>query len=338
MGNATKFEVMKAAPKRILIIRLSSIGDIILTTPIPRVLKAAFPDAVIHYVCKMPYEPLLLHNPYVDKVHLLDGDMKPLIAVLKREQYDVILDLHKNIRSGRIKRSLSGVSYSFDKLNYEKLLLTKLKVNKLPEMHIVDRYAEVLAPFGLSLDKEGLELYIPDQVFEMQQKLIREHFDEQPIAVVIGAKFATKKWITAYFPELINSLGLPVLLIGGKEDGQDAKAIEKQLKVPVLNSVGSFGLLESAALLKACRYVIAHDTGFMHIAAAFKMKIFSLWGNTVPAFGMYPYQTEHYILETNGLSCRPCSKIGYEKCPKGHFDCMRLLTPEKVLEVIRAHT
>ena len=143
--------------------------------------------------------------------------------------------------------------------------------------------------------------------------------------------------------ELCDRINKPVVLLGGKEDEEVAgevedffkqqevsKEMEKALdkigkKTQIFNAVGKCNLNQSASLLKQANWVFTHDTGLMHIAAAFKKPIYSIWGNTIPAFGMYPYRTQFTIFENNKLSCRPCSKIGYNQCPKGHFKCMNEL-------------
>ena len=201
-------------------------------------------------------------------------------------------------------------------------------------MHIVERYGETLASVNCSLDEEGLEIFLPPLIEENASKKIKEIFSEAPIAVVLGANHNTKKYPLENFPPLLNQLGKPLLLIGGPAEKEDARFIAKNIKNEYFNAVGTQGLLESAALMKQCSMVITHDTGFMHIAAAFGMKVFSIWGNTVPEFGMTPYKTDFIAAEVKGLACRPCHKLGHPTCPKGHFDCMRKQTPEKLAERI----
>ena len=100
-------------------------------------------------------------------------------------------------------------------------------------------------------------------------------------------------------------------------------AVSKTARSPIHNGCGRYSLHQSASLLRQAAFVVSHDTGLMHIAAAFGQRIYSIWGNTVPEFGMYPFRTEYEALEVPGLPCRPCSKIGFAQCPQGHFRCMR---------------
>lgn len=320
---------------KILIIRLSSIGDIVLTTPVIRSLAKARPEVEIHYLTKSAYHPLLAYHPQIHRVHLLKDSMQEVLQELKGESFDFILDLHRNLRTWRIKRYLGVPAQSFDKKNREKYLLTRFKRRGVHIGHIVPRYGQTLASLGVTLDEGGLELFLgPDSEQQVGHILSEEGFASHIAtawAVVLGAKHATKRWLPEYFVSLINQRQLPVLLIGGPDAEEEARWILPQLQVPCLNAVGKYDLLTAAGLMKTCREVFTHDTGFMHIAAAFGQVVYSIWGNTVPELGMTPYHTPHQIFEIKDLACRPCSKIGFDQCPKGHFRCMRDQTPERIL-------
>ena len=322
---------------KVLLIRFSSIGDILLTSPVIRSLKQARPELELHFVTKKAFKDLLSDNPHLDKLHLLDGSLFSLISQLRVEKYDYVLDLHRNLRTRIIKAALMRPSKSFNKENGKKYLLVRKKKITGEIDHIVKRYGETLSALKVRLDKEGLELHLPNRVVEEAKMKSQPFFGKHPkvLAVVLGANYKTKRWVVDYFPLLLNKLGLPVLLIGGKDTWEDATLISSKLQVPVLDIVGKEKLLVSAAMMKNCDAVLTHDTGFMHIAAAFKQKVFSIWGSTVPELGMTPYKTESYLIENRNINCRPCSKIGFDKCPKGHFNCMNSLTPEIVLREIQ---
>lgn len=325
--------------KKILIIRLSSIGDIVLTTPVPRALKTQL-DAEVHYCTKEKYAMVLNGNPYIDKLHLLGNSLNDLIRELKEEHYDYIVDLHHNLRTMIIKRRLGIRNSSFPKLNVEKWLMVNLKINKLPNLHIVDRYMETVRPLGVKKDSLGLDYFIPAKDV-VEREWLPETHRYGYVAYAIGAQFNTKKLPVERMIELCDRINKPIILLGDKNDWETGEQVasffdkhdqtreyEPQLaelgkKTIVYNACGKFNLNQSASIVKGAQHVFTHDTGLMHIAAAFKKNIFSIWGNTIPAFGMYPYQTKFTVLENNKLSCRPCSKIGYSKCPKGHFKCMR---------------
>lgn len=303
--------------KKILIIRFSSIGDIVLTTPVIRCLKKQLPDAEIHYATRRSFASVLEGNPYIDQVHVLDKDLGVFIQSLKNESFDYIVDLHHNLRSARIKWALKKPSAAFPKLNIEKWLLVRFKWNIMPSVHIVDRYMETVRSLEVSIDEEGLDYFIPS----------KDEVHDRPfpnyIGLVIGAAHATKRMPLHKIKELVAKIDQPIMLLGGKEDSEAGSAIASVAPDRIYNACGRYNLNQSASLVQQASLIITHDTGLMHIAAAFKKPILSIWGNTVPAFGMYPYKIESsYIAEVDGLSCRPCSKIGFNACPKGHFNCM----------------
>jgi len=319
---------------KILIIRFSSIGDIVLTTPIIRAIYTQIPNAEIHYLSKDSFVSLLKSNPYIHAIHTYKkGNFWKMIANLRAENFDFVIDLHHNVRSFWIKMLLLKKSSSFPKKNIEKWLLTKRKQKKVEISHIVERYAETLKPLHISLDSKGLDFFVAESTHTKAKEMLQNaHFKtpEKAICVVLGAQHQTKKWISEYFVTLLNDLSLPVILIGGKADEAEAQKIAQNLTIPFYNAVGKCDLATSAALIQSSRFVIAHDTGMMHIAAAFKKKIFVLWGNTSPEIGFSPYKTEFYNLQVTDLACRPCDKIGYQACPLGHFKCMKDLHPNWV--------
>lgn len=323
--------------KKILVIRFSSIGDIVLTTPVVRCLKKQL-GAEVHFLTKRGFEKILLNNPNIDRVFSIEKKISEIIKSLKLERYDYVIDLHNNLRSWQVKNALGVKSYSFDKLNFEKWLKVNLKINRLPHNHIVDRYLDTVKDLGARNDRQGLDYFIPkedeiDVVKFLRENFTRElppqYFDQKSenklpyLAFVIGAAHATKRLPVDKIVEICNGLNLPVLLLGGKEDKANGDAIVVKSTHYVFNFCGMLNLNQSASAVKQARKVITHDTGLMHIAAAFDKKIISVWGNTIPEFGMTAYTNEVENFEVEGLSCRPCSKIGHQKCPKGHFDCMQ---------------
>jgi ADP-heptose:LPS heptosyltransferase len=313
---------------KFLLIRLSSIGDIVLTTPVIRCLKNQVATAEIHYLTKHSFQVIVESNPYIDKVHYLQHDLDEVIRKLEQEDFDYIIDLHHNLRTLTIKRALKKKSFSFHKLNLRKWLLTAFKVNTLPDTHIVQRYLQTVSHFGVKDDGAGLDYFIPEKNLISEKDIPASHHAGF-IGVVIGAAHATKKLPVAKLREVCKQIDHPIILLGGKEDAGNGDLIATVDPGKIYNACGKFSLNESADLVRRSRLIITHDTGLMHIAAAFKKPILSVWGNTVPHFGMQPYygrtQTElqlHDSYEVKPLYCRPCSKIGYRKCPLGHFKCM----------------
>jgi ADP-heptose:LPS heptosyltransferase len=318
---------------KFLIIRFSSIGDIVLTTPVIRCLKQQIPDAEIHFLTKGIYKNLLENNPYINKIITLDLSWDLMIHQLEIENYDYIIDLHHNLRTLRVKKALHVKSFSFNKLNIQKWLLTALKINTLPKVHIVDRYLDTVKKFNIINDGQGLDYFYEEDDEKCLNDIPLSHKFGY-IAVVIGAQHATKKLPKEKLKHLCNILDYPIILLGGKEDKKGGKYIASDNDIKIYNACGIFKLNESAVLVKHADAVISHDTGLMHIAAAFKKKIISVWGNTIPEFGMEPYYGQFEIgnkeAEIKNLRCRPCSKIGYNKCPKKHFKCMRLQNIDKI--------
>ncbi len=321
--------------KKILVIRFSSIGDIVLTTPVVRCLKQQS-GVELHYLTKHQYLPLLEANPHIDRIFTIEKNVSEVLPALRSEGYDCVVDLHKNLRTLQVRLGLFFQSkwLSFNKLNIEKWLLTALKINRLPNIHIVDRYLKAVEPLGIKNDGLGLDFPLPP--IRNPQSTIRNSY----LVFAIGAQYQTKRLPTVKIMELCKAIKHPVVLLGGKEEAVEGEQIAVKSGGHVTNLCGKLTLQESAAVLRAAALVITHDTGMMHIAAAFQKRILSIWGNTVPALGMYPYfglanEDKNTSFEVAGLDCRPCSKIGHRVCPKGHFRCMN---DQNMDEIARAAT
>lgn len=319
---------------KFLIIRFSSIGDIVLTSPVVRCLKKQVPDAEVHFLTKKSFKEITEYNPHIDKTILLENKLTETVNSLKKENYDYVIDLHRNLRTFFIKRLLGKKSFSFNKLNIEKWLMVNFKINRLPNIHIVDRYLDAVKTFGVKNDLQGLDFFIKPGT-----SLANNSLPVKYIGFVIGAKHNTKKLPPGKIISICKKINLPVVLIGGNEDDTAAEEIVSILKtesnqLTIVNACGKFSISESALIIKNAEAIITHDTGMMHIAAAMQKKIISVWGNTIPEFGMTPYYGSHEIQNTKheikNLHCRPCSKIGYDKCPRGHFKCMMEINDDEV--------
>lgn len=325
--------------KKILLIRFSSIGDIVLTTPIVRCLRHQFPDVQLHVLTKSSYRSIYASNPHVDKVFELSSNMKEVVRQLREEHYDFVVDLHKNWRSWRVRMALHRPSASFPKLDFQKFLYTKLKIGKLPPVHIVDRYFKAVEKLGVHNDGQGLDFFF-NEGDELHYEDLPEAFRDGFVAVVIGGQHSTKILPVDKVVEVCEALDYPVVLVGGPEDAARGDRIKAKVGSYVGNTCGRLTLGQSASLLKLADAVLTNDTGMMHIAAALRKPIVSVWGNTVPEFGMYPYLPQGMkpaaIVENKSLRCRPCDKLGYAKCPKGHFNCMNSLDSKEIAEKIRA--
>jgi ADP-heptose:LPS heptosyltransferase len=268
---------------------------------------------------------LVAPSPHVDKVHVLGNDLGDLIRRLKAERFDHIVDLHHNLRTWKVKRALGVPATSFPKLNIEKWLLVNFSRDRMPRVHIVDRYMETVKHLGVKNDNKGLELFIPKDR-EVDLNTLPEMHRSGYVALAIGAAHATKRLPPFKLIELAQRIRGPIVLIGGPDDQAVARMIADAVGARAFDATGKYDLLGSASVIRQARSVIAHDSGAMHVACAFHRPVVSVWGNTVPLFGMGPYQPQHpeqaHTVEVPGLDCRPCSKIGHDKCPKGHFNCM----------------
>ncbi len=320
---------------KILIIRLSSIGDIVLTSLVVRCLKNQVENSEIHFATKQQYGSILKSNPYIDKVHVFDETLSDLIHELKQEKFDYIFDLHHNFRSSRIKRNLKIKAFSVNKLDLQKMLLIRFKINRLPKKHIVDRYLETTAALQIENDGKGLDFFIPENE-EFKINDLPPTFQNGFVAFVIAGTYATKKLPVEKISEICQKINFPVILLGGKREYDEGEKVLSQSKGNVLNYAGKISLNRSASLVRDANVVLTNDTGLMHIAAAFQKKILSFWGNTVADFGMVPYQPHPASLrfEVENLKCRPCSKLGFQKCPKKHFRCMNDINIEEAVHWI----
>jgi len=344
---------------KFLIVRFSSIGDIVLTTPVIRCLKKKVPDAEVHFLVKDSFRSVVEHNPYIDKLQVLAHSWELMIHELQEENYDYIVDLHHNVKTLRVKKALKKKSFSFYKLNIEKYIYTSIKLNILPKVHIVDRYLDTVKSFGVKNDGEGLDYFISPKEETKKQDIPASHHAGY-IACVIGAAHGTKRWPVHKWQEFAQQLNHPIILLGGKQDAINGNEIASVDPVKIYNACDKFSINESADLVRKAKVIVSNDTGLMHIAAAYKKPVVSLWGNTVPSFGMYPYYGENYlsnydqtgaarpgtagvrsgrlpydIFQVNKLWCRPCSKIGYAKCPLGHFKCMEKIEVAAVISAVK---
>jgi ADP-heptose:LPS heptosyltransferase len=333
---------------KILIIRFSSIGDIVLTTPVIRCLKQQVKDAQVHYITKKQFANILESNPYIDKLYTIEKNISEISTKLKNENYDFVVDLHHNLRSAQVKSLLNKKSRSFHKLNIEKWLMVNLQINKLPNIHIVDRYFETIKSLGVKNDGKGLDYFIHAKDEVDIKTLPSEFHNASPtgqsfgrgyIGFVIGAKYFTKQLPKEKIISICQKLNQPVILLGGKEDVEKGEAIKTEVGKNIYNACGKYNLNQSASLVKQAKKIITHDTGLMHIAAAFKKEIVSVWGNTIPGFGMYPYYGESQVSSLKSqvlnLPCRPCSKLGFSKCPKGHFKCMNEINEKEIITFVQ---
>ena len=323
---------------KILIIRFSSIGDIVLTTPVIRCLKTQIPSAEIHFLSKQSFKAVTEHNPYINKFYYYNKNLNQLIKQFKKEEYDYVVDLHKNFRSFRICLSLKSKILSYKKLSVQKFLLTKLGINIMPKIHISQRCLNAIAPLGVVDDGFGLDYFIGNNDIIKGNDLPTSHMHGF-VAIVIGASYYTKKLPVHKLQELCLQIEYPIILIGGKEDEKEGAEIASVDAVKIYNSCGKFSLNESADIVRRARIVISHDTGLQYIACAFNKPVLAIWGGTSPKLDVEPYygnktNVNGILLYKNfivpNLNCQPCSNFGTNNCPKKHFKCMQLQNVEAI--------
>ena len=312
---------------KILLIRFSSIGDIVLTFPVVNAIRKAFPEAKIHFASKKSFETLLLGAEGIHKFHFLSNSFSSFKNEIKSEDFDYIIDLHNNLRTRRLTLGISAKIARFDKLNFRKWLFTKFKFDVLPNIHVVERYLETLSVLGInSVDQTRNQFRIPASScvdIEKRFPMLTGSF----VAVAIGAQFKTKRVPKEKWLEIFRETDSQFLIVGGEMDREigDWLVVNCPSKV-IVNTCGELTILESTSVVSQAKSLLTNDTGMMHIAACFDTQVISIWGNTTPEFGMSPYRPEgtktDKIFQVEGLSCRPCSKIGHQECPKNHFRCM----------------
>lgn len=307
-----------------------------MTTPVVRCLKNQIQDVEIHVLVKKKFSNLYKTNPYVDKVYEYDDSLKKNIQELKLENYDYIVDLQKNKRSVRVTRALRCPHSSFPKLNFKKFLLTAFKINTMPDIHIVDRYFKAVEKLGVKNDCQGLDFFISEKN-DYPISELPANFQDGFYAFVIGGTYKTKILPAVKIVEVIKKLQKPVVLLGGPDDIERADEVLSSVdNANVISLAGKINLEQSASLVKKAKSVLTNDTGLMHIAAAFHKNIVSVWGNTVPELGMYPYLPKEpekcHIVECKDVRCRPCSKLGFKECPKRHLRCMMEIDSDVIVE------
>lgn len=314
---------------KILVIRFSSMGDIIYTTPVVRCLKKQLPDAEVHFLTKPAFKYIYDNNPYVDKLLLLKPALSATMKDIKEERYDYIIDLHNNIRTTLIKL-LSGTKTStYKKQRLRKWLSLKFNLKLVPPVHLVERYLQAVKFLGVKNDGKPIDYYIKAE-YTMEKLLPPSHQGDY-VAFIIGATHFTKRMPNDKISSICRDIKYPVVLLGGDDVKANGAEIANNAGKNIYNACGTMSLDESVYLVSKAKSVLGFDTGLTHIAEAFDKPIGSIWGGTVPELlGVQPYMAKQAKVIGIDLPCRPCSKFGLENCPLGHFKCMKEI-PENVV-------
>lgn len=334
-----------ADPKKILVIRLSSIGDIILTTPLLRSLKKKFPTSQVTFLIKKQYAELLQYSPYVDRLISFDQaaglkGWKAIASELRNEGVEVLLDIHKNLRSvymrSRLKPALTG-TYSKQIWRRSLLILTGIDLyGKVKPVYL--RYFESASRLGVTDDGLGTEISFGQEHYRQAMDVLKKngYNGSQPlVAICPAATFTNKRWLPERFAEtaafLSEKLGAFVVLLGGPADKELCAQISGMAYPGCVNLAGTLSLGGSAALLKLAALVIANDSGLLHLAQSQKTPAIGIYGPTTRQLGYFPIEKLSRVIETR-VSCRPCTHNGLNRCPRKHFKCMRDIQTSSVVE------
>ena len=311
---------------KILFIRFSSIGDIILTTPIVRCVKLQV-DAQVHFLTKKKYNSLIENNKYIDKIYLLDNT-KTISSQLEKEGYDYIIDLHNNLRSNYIKFKLSVKSFSVSKNILERYLLINFGINRLNN-HVVNRYFKTVNFLNIKNDNLGLDYFVKDE------KKINYDYKKDYLSWCIGGTYEQKKLSINQIKDVIDKVALPIVLLAGDNEKAYANEIIRISKNKnITNFCGKLSINESAYLIKHSKLFLTNDTGMMHIASSLDIPIISFWGCTKPSLGFYAYQPKKSIINMESIkSKRPCSRHG-SSCRYKKEGCIKTIPSNEILENI----
>jgi len=330
--------------KKILVIRLGAIGDVLLTTFVVRNLKKRFPDTDIDFLLKETFSSLIVHNPYVHKVipikiHAGFSNLLQIRRQIRQNQYDAIIDLQNNFRSRFLNwTSQVPLRRTYKLGRWKRFLLVKLKINFMKKSKPIPlRMIETLQDWHVQDDGLGLDLLLDDETKKKMKTVCQKMGMDQKksfITIAPGASRATKQWIGSRFAEVGKHFlkkDFQVVLVGGVEDKRICESLSNQLDALPINLAGMCSLEETAAVLQNTNLLITNDTGVMHIAAAIQKPVAAIFGPTTDTLGFSPFRTPSIIIERD-LNCRPCSYHGTKECPKKHFRCMMEIPAYQVIE------
>jgi ADP-heptose:LPS heptosyltransferase len=319
---------------RILVIRFTSLGDLILTTPVLAALRERYPQARIDFLVMQSCVEAIRGNPHIDALIPFDkarhGNLEGLVSFARRmDRHDLIIDLHTKLRSRILTALMPGRVLRYHKRAWWKALGVHLRLMRYrAEAPIVTTYFKALAPLGIPVGGEKLHFAYS----QADQRRVADHAGA--VVLAIGAANATKKWPAEHFARLSELIEDPIVIIGGGEDRADGDRIRDRIGGRCTNLAGRLSLKESGALLAAAKYAVCNDSVSFHMARAVGTQAFVIFGPTDPR--MFTYN-ERAVLLYRGEPCAPCSLHGDRQCPKGHFNCMLKLTPETVKEAIWRH-
>jgi lipopolysaccharide heptosyltransferase II len=326
----------------VLAVRFSSIGDVLLTTPLLRAIRRRHPSARLSVLTKHPYAPLLSHNPNVTRVLAVDSrrSLASLAGELRAGQYSHFLDLHDSVRTRALRLLVPGRWTTYPKHRLARTLLIHTKRNRYrDERPVAERYFAAARELDVAPDGKPADLFVaPEAEREVSDWFAGARLSPNHgiIALAPGAAHATKRWPVEHWRTLLaqlTSAGFLAVIVGGPEDTEVAASVAEPTGPQVMNVAGRFGLQGTGALLRRSLALVSADTGVMHMATAVGTPVVALFGPTVRQFGFFPYSDRAEVVEL-GLGCRPCSSKGGPHCPLGHHRCLREITPGTVYQAL----
>ncbi len=322
--------------KSALIIRFNAIGDIVLTSP---VIDALFDNGYeVHYLVKSSFKDVLVHDKKVKTIWSLDDSLEEVIGQLKNVSFSVIIDLHNNLRSRKVKSALKTKTLTLVKKRWQLWKLTQTPFKSYQETHIVRRFLDVITPLGIVVDNPQTR-YALDGVSLPSDLLIPR---EPYLVIAVGAAWETKRIPKETLLHLCeNTAASHVMLIGSQQDQSLAQYLKTNAKRDTIDLTGSLTISQSALVISQAKVLVSGDTGPLHIAAALRIPVVAIYGSTHPALGYTPYYgtvgVPHHVIQNENLSCRPCTKQGKKKCPKGHFKCMVELDKTEIVDKVNSY-
>jgi len=331
---------------KLLVLQTAFIGDLIMTTPIFKAIKQEFPDSEIHALTIPSASIILKHNPYISKIIEFDkknGFIRKIFSIfkiikqIKHQKYDLAISVQSSITSSfillfaGIKRRIGNKRMKFATDN---VIIPK-------GLHNRERVLTMLSPISKGKFSSETEIFLSEIEINTANKIISDNnsFNMTRIGIAPGSARKTKMWISDYYSELIDRLAesnYHIYFFGSSNEFELINSIiNKSSATNIFNYAGKLNLLESAALIKMMNLMITNDSSPLHIANAVKTDVFAIFGPTVKQFGCYPYRENDRIIEVE-LDCRPCNKHGSDKCPLLHHNCMKLIKPNEILELIKS--
>jgi heptosyltransferase-2 len=336
--------------KRYLVIQTAYIGDAILTLPLIQALKKVEVETSIDVLVIPRTSGLFSNHPAVSEVLIFDksgrdrgfNGFRRVSRLIVQHRYEAALVPHRSIRSALLPwLSRIGTRIGFDRSAGWFLLTQTVRYEQ--SLHEIDRNLSLLEPLGVHLDGKILpDLYPSEEDIQTVDAFLAQSNLSDPsslIGIAPGSVWNTKRWLKERYAELARRLveqGFSIALVGGEQDRRLCQEIEGgAASSRIAVAAGQLSLLQSAELIRRCKAFVSNDSAPLHLATAMRTPVVAIFGSTVPEFGFAPYGDKSVVIETKGLSCRPCSAHGRQRCPIKTFECMENISTEQVFNKVQ---